>query len=354
MDIRQQVLDTPRALRETLEKGRPEYEALVRRVRWGDGPIFIVGSGASFLSALTGVYAFESLLGWPVMARPALEFQAYSASVMRLRSVFLAVSNSGETRETLDAAGAARARDAQVLALTNNPASALAAAADFVFLLRAGEASKPGLQTVLAQQAALGFLALVAARVLKRHHRQLDVLEEEFTKLPATVELIRTQLADATNALARELKSVAHLWIVGGGFYHPVALHGARLLRKFAGMQADGVDAAGAGNDFSYPGGEGSAVLFLSGSACRVKKETHARAQQAKKAGVKVLAVTDANDRELANASTLTLMLPSSTEMVGSTLALALLELVAYPLVHNSRSRPEERGVAADDGHRPA
>src|SRR5271157_4258874 len=121
MDVKQQIFDTPRALRETIEKGRPEYEALVRRVRWGDGPIFIVGSGASFLSAWTGVYAFESLLGWPVMARPALEFQAYSASVMRLRSVFLAVSNSGETRETLDAVRAARARDAQVLALTNNP-----------------------------------------------------------------------------------------------------------------------------------------------------------------------------------------------------------------------------------------
>ena len=252
MDIKQQIHDTPRALRETLEKAKLDYDSLVRRVRWGEGPIFIVGNGASFYSALAGVYAFESLLGWPVIARPALEFAAYSAPIIKARSVFLAVSNSGESRETLYAVRVARDHGAQVLALTNNPASALAAAADLVFLLRAGEASRAGLQTILAQQAALSFLALVTARALKRHHRQLDALEDEFTKLPASIELIQTQLLDAARALANEIKDLSHLWIMGGGSYHPAALHGASLLRA-ASIPAVGVDAAGPDSGLSHP-----------------------------------------------------------------------------------------------------
>ena len=346
MDIRQQILDTPQALRETLEKGRPEYEALVRRVRWGEVPIYMAGSGSSFVGALTGVYAFEGLLGWPVVARPALDFALYSGSVLRPRSVFLAVSNSGETHETLEAARTARGRGAEVLALTNNPTSALAALADFVFLLRAGEASKPGVQTVLCQQAALGFMSLMAARVLKRHHHQLDVLEQEFARLPANVELIRAQLSDAVRALAAELRGVSNVWIVGGGFYHPVALQAALLFREVAPMRADGFDAAGPHRGFLPSSDNGLAVLFPSGSACRLKKEIHAQAQQARRAGVKILAVTDANDRELANASTLAVMLPGLTEMVGSTLALALLQSVACHLASDSRSLPERRKPA--------
>ena len=68
-DVRRQFLDLPRALREILEKGRPEWEELVRRARWGELPVYMVGCGASFAVGLAGAYAFESLLGWPVVVR---------------------------------------------------------------------------------------------------------------------------------------------------------------------------------------------------------------------------------------------------------------------------------------------
>lgn len=341
MDLRQQILDTPRALRDTIEKGRPEFEALVRRVRWGDGPVFMVGGGTSFLSALTGVHAFESLLGWPVIARPAPEFAVYSSAALRQRSVVLAVSNSGETRETLEAVRAARARGAVVLALTNNSSSALAAMADLVFLVRAGEASRPGLPAVLCQQAALGLMGLVAAQVLKRHHRQLDVLQEEFANLPANVERIRTQLSDAVRALAAELRVSSSVVVMGGGFYHPTALLAANLLGETSRLCAQGLNAAESAAHFFQSGQKGSAVLFVSGSACRLKRRVHEHAQQAKRDGMNILAVTDGNDRELADAARLAVMLPAMTEMVGSILALALLQSAAYSLVHDVHPLPE-------------
>jgi glutamine---fructose-6-phosphate transaminase (isomerizing) len=343
MDFRQQILDSPRALRETLEKGRAEYESLVRRVPWGDGPIFMVGAGSSYFATLTGAHAFESLLGWPVIARASSDFEAYAVPVLRPRSVVLVLSNSGETVATLEAARAARSRKAVVLALTNIPASSLAAMADLVFLLRTGEPAVAGIQAALCQQAALSYISLVAAKTLKRHHDQLDVLEDEFAKLPPHVEWIHVQLSDAVRALASEMKDVTSLAVVGGGFYHPVALQAALLLKDVSQLPAQGFDPDGF-HDAAIPSAWGdSALLVLSGSHCRVKKKIHAFAAQAKKGGAKTLSITDANDRELQESSTLSLLLPELTEVVGSTLALALVQSVAGQMMAGEPSGLQRR-----------
>lgn len=348
MDLHQQVLSGPRCLRETMEKGRPEFEAIVRRVRWGDGPLFVVGSGPSYFAALTCVYAFEGLVGFPVIARRAADFEAYAASVLRPRSVVLALSNSGETTATLDAARAARARGAVVLAMTNNPASTLAQAADLVFNLRAGETTETLLSTNLCQQAATGFLALVAAQVLKRHHHHLEVLEDEFAKLPGHVERIQTHLQDAVQAIAAELKNLALLSIVGGGFYHPIALQAARLLNENSRLHTEGMEEGAFRATALVPGGAADAVLFFSGTHCRVKKRMHAISGKAKEAAMMVYSVTDANDRPLQETSTLSLLLPELTEMVGATLTLALMQsLTEYASRHAQRG-PRARTTGSE------
>jgi glucosamine 6-phosphate synthetase-like amidotransferase/phosphosugar isomerase protein len=76
LEARQHFTNLPRTLRETLEKGRPQWEEVVRRTRWGAVPIHIVGSGVSFAAGLAGALAFESLLGWPAVVRTPEEFLA--------------------------------------------------------------------------------------------------------------------------------------------------------------------------------------------------------------------------------------------------------------------------------------
>lgn len=348
MDLHQQVLSGPRDLRDTLEKGRPEFEAMVRRVRWGDGPLFVVGTGASYFAALTGVYAFEGLVGLPVIARRAADFEAYEVSVLRQRSLVLALSSSGETSATLDAARAARTRGAVVLAMTNNPASTLAQTADLVVLLRAGETTETLLSTHLCQQAALGYLALVAAQVLKRHHHHLDVLEEEFAKLPGHVERIQTHLQDAVHALAAEMKDLIALSVVGGGFYHPIALQAARLLKQNSGLRAEGMEEGAFRAEAPIPGAAAGAVLFLSGSHCRVKKRMQAISGEAQKAGMKTFSVTDANDRQLQETSSLSLLLPELTEMTGSTLTLALVQSLAEHGSRHAKREPRARRMGSE------
>ena len=329
MDIRQEILDIPRALRETLEKGRPEYEALVRRTRWADGPIYVLGSGAAQRVGLTGTYAFESLLGWPVIARSASDFATYSLSVLRPRSVVLAVSKSGESAETLETARAARARGAVLLGLTNNPTSSLAALADGVFLIRAGAEPWPEIKTCVCLHAAISYIGLVAAQTLKRHHPLLDGLEEEFATLPGHAEWVLTQLADAVRSFASALKVFRRLCVVGGGFYHPVALQCARLLRQLAGIHTEGLAPVEPDTSLETMDRE-VGIIFLSGSRCRASKKVRELAAAMRKAAGNIFSVTDGNDRELVDRSMLAVLLPTLSEMVGSVLTLVLLGWVAY------------------------
>lgn len=348
MDLKQEILDTPRALREMLEKGRPEYEALVRKTRWGDGPIYVIGGGASAPLGVTAAYAFEGLLGWPVVTRPAKVFATYGVALLRPRSILLVLSESEaeESEATLETARLARSLGATVLALTHDPVSPLAQMADGVFLLRLGEEAGAGVKALISAQTALGYISFVAARTLKRHHPQLDVLEQEFEKLPGHVEWVLSQMPDAVRSLASELKGLPRLRLVGAGFYHAAALAGALLMTRLAGLEAEGFESSEF-RSVVLPGLEREAgVAFLSGSRCRLKREVHRAAAQARIAAARIISVTDGNDRELADRSTLAVLLPILTEMVGSTLALTLLAWVAAQVAREqgrNSSRPNAK-----------
>ncbi len=327
MDLRQEVFDTPRALRETLEKGRPEFEELVRRTRWGDGPLFLTGSGASYLTARAGVYAFETLVGWPVVARPAQDLALYGLPLLKPRSVLLAISRSGETASTLEVARAARTQGAHLLALTHQPAGSLAGIAEGVFLARGGEGADAGVQQTFLQHAALSYLGLLAARVLKRHHPQLEALEEDFAKLPERLEWVLAQLGDAMTTLAEALRRFASVQVVGGGFYHSTALEAARVLGEVAHLPAQGCSVEEFLDPSAAPAGEPGAVLLVSGSRCRARKAVQQAAERAGRA--RLFALTDSNDHDLAGAATLAALLPLFSEPAGALMALGFLQAMA-------------------------
>ena len=324
----QESFRASKALEETLAQGRPEFEALIRRTDWGEGPVYMVGSGTSHLVGVAGAYALESLAGWPVVARSSLDFAAYAVAAVPRRSVVVAISRAGERRETLEAARAARSRGAQLLALTAAPESTLAKTADGVFLVRGGVAASAASPTVdlLCRHAAVGYLSLVAARTLKKPSRQLETLEQEFEKLPAQVEWVLTQLEGAAGMFASQLKDATEINVIGGGFYRAVAMLWALELGRVRGKRTVVRDP----EDFGPPSGEsGAAYVFLSSSRSRMRTRVQECVGLAQGSGAKVLALTDTNDRELADRASLALLLPTASELAGSTLALALLQRVA-------------------------
>ncbi len=327
-------------------KGRPQYDALVRHAAWGERPVFIIGAGSSCWAGLTGAYAFESLLGLPVVVRTPGVFSAYTLSALTFRSLLIAISPSGESEKTLEAAQRAKDRGAIVWAVTTNPMSRLGKLADGVAPMYLHEAAADGIQSAFCQHAAMLFLALAAARALKRRVPLLEAQETELEKLPENIERVQNQFTDAARALAGELRSLPRVVLIGGGLYHPVALQAAYHLEVLAGLPVAGYELLHF-RDVLFPLLQsGTGVLMLSGSRFHLKAEALQAARDAgEKVGGKLFAITDSNDRELSGSATLSVLLPTLTEPAGALLALAFLDCLTHHAAGNSpnafsRSRP--------------
>jgi fructoselysine-6-P-deglycase FrlB-like protein len=337
MDYRRELYELPGALRETLEKGGPEYDRVVRQTRWGDGPVYLVGSGGAYPAALAGACAIEALVGIPAQARTAKDFQAYSISVLRPRAILLVIAPSGESADTLEVAHSAKSRGATVLALTSNAENELSKLADGVFLVRSGDAPTGLLRADICRLTAATYVGFVAGRALKRPYSYLHDLQEEFQKLPDHVEWGLTQISEAIRAFASELRSATRIDVTGGGFYHPAAWHTAAALRKLTGIDTHPWNALSPETPQGGSREVGSITLLLSGSRCRGKKHIHTLAESEKRAGRRLLAITDKNDPELSRRSALALLMPVLCEEVGSILSLSVLDWVACHVGRESR-----------------
>ncbi len=350
MDAKMEIVDLPRTLAETLEKGRPEYEDLLRRTRWGEGPIYLLGNGTSWHASLTGVHAFETLPGWPAVARSPAAFAAYSMSLLRPGIVVIAISPADDSSAMLEVARATRARGATLLVLTNKPESTLARMGGGVLRLRT---DSEGSGNAVCEQAVTSYLALAAARIFKKHQPPFDVLEEEFRKLPAQIEWVLHQMSDAVSSFASELAAFRRVIVLGGGFYYPSALQAEHLFREL-GSGAQALDPTEFGDRSLHLLDRDSVVLAVSGSRCRVKKSLQEVLRRISNSGVNVLSITDSNDRELIDLSALAVLVPHLTEMIGAVVASALIHCVAYQMACHIRAtgsgEPRARKVLKKPG----
>jgi DNA-binding MurR/RpiR family transcriptional regulator len=337
---RQQIQEIPGALRLTLEKAHAEFGAVVRKVRWGDGPVYICGAGDCAALAQAAAYGFELFPGWPVIARPVQVFQTYALSLLRPRSILVIISAEGEWPEAQELVHTAHQRGCTVVALANHPESPLAKLSDYVLLTRAeGATASPTVAVCL--HLALNFLALETARTLKRPDARWDLIEKDFDLLPDKIEWAFTQLTSVVRAAAEELVGFTRIQIVGGGFYHYPAWRAARQLQALAVLNVKAVEATEfmeAPAQFATPNG---AVLLLSGSHSKIKKLLHRCAFEARANGSRVFSLTDSNDRDLAESSHLGVLVPLLLEPPGSTLTLFMLEWLAMET--RRRAEPLEK-----------
>ncbi len=328
MTTRQQIQEIPGALRMTLEKARAEYGAIVRRIRWGDGPLLTCGAGECAALGLAAGYAFETFPGWPVVARPVEVFLNYGLSLLRPRSVLAMVFAAGEWPAGQELARAALERGTTVVALTNTPDSPLGKLADFVFPVpAAGDAESPAV--TVGMHAALNLLAFETMRVLKKPQPWWQPMEREFAQLPEKLEWVFTQLPSVVRSLAAEIVRLPRLRMVGGGFYHFPAWRAARRMQILAGLPAEALEATDFESGVTHFARPGDTLLFLSGSHAKMKKLLHCLAAQARTNGARVLSLTDSNDRDLAEGSDLGILVPEFLEAPASTLALFMLEWLA-------------------------
>ena len=205
--------------------------------------VFVVACGTAYHSGLIAKYAIEHWTRVPVEVEMASEFR-YRDPVLDRDTLVVAISQSGETMDTLEAIRHAREQKARVLAVCNTNGAQIPRESDAVLYTRAGpEIGVASTKTFLAQVAAtqLVGLALAAAKGTKYG----DEIAREFAALEAMPELIRQTLdvVEPVRELARDIAGSKAVLFLGRHVGYPVALEGALKLKELAYMHAEGFPA---------------------------------------------------------------------------------------------------------------
>jgi glucosamine--fructose-6-phosphate aminotransferase (isomerizing) len=205
--------------------------------------VFVVGCGSAYHSGLIAKYAIEHWTRLPVEVEIASEFR-YRDPVLDRDTLVVAISQSGETADTLEAVRHARAQKAKVLAICNTNGSTIPRESDAVLYTHAGpEVAVASTKAVLTQIAASYLVGLALAQVQGKKYE--DEVAREFQALEAMPELIAATIAamDPVRALAGELAAAKAVLFLGRHVGYPVALEGALKLKELAYMHAEGFPA---------------------------------------------------------------------------------------------------------------
>ena len=205
--------------------------------------IVITACGTSWHAALIGEYMLEELAGVPVEVEYASEFR-YRSPVIESGTLVLAISQSGETADTLAALREARNRGAPTMGIVNVVGSSIARETDFGIYLHAGpEIGVASTKAFTSQIAALALFTLYLGR-----RRNLSILQgrkfvSALRELPAQV--ARTlELEPLTRELAEQYGGAQNFLYLGRGYQFPVALEGALKLKEVSYIHAEGYPAA--------------------------------------------------------------------------------------------------------------
>ncbi|MCF7976253.1 MAG: glutamine--fructose-6-phosphate transaminase (isomerizing) [Phycisphaerae bacterium] len=199
--------------------------------------------GTAFHACLVGEFLMEHLARIPTEAEYASEFR-YRNPIIEDRETVVAISQSGETLDTLSAIEEAKRRGANVLGIVNSVGSSIARTTDAGVYLHVGP--EIGVASTKAFTGQVTVLTMLAIELGRRRHISSDLADyyvDELTKIPDKIETIL--------ASSQHIKSIAQAnidqdnWLfLGRGFNYPVALEGALKLKEISYIHAEGLPAA--------------------------------------------------------------------------------------------------------------
>ncbi len=219
--------------------GLKGWEDTLDRIR----RIVITACGTSWHAGLIGEYMLEEMTGIPVKVEYASEFR-YKSPVVDPEVLVLAISQSGETADTLAALKEAKQRGAVTMGIVNTVGSSIARFTDFGVYLHAGpEIGVASTKAFTSQIVALALFALYMGR--RRHVSILTGRElvRDLSELPSKVEEVLAA-SGTIRKLAEAYKDAPNFLYLGRGYQFPVALEGALKLKEVSYIHAEGYPAA--------------------------------------------------------------------------------------------------------------
>jgi glutamine---fructose-6-phosphate transaminase (isomerizing) len=205
--------------------------------------VFVVACGTAYHAGLIGKQVIEHWTRVPVEVEMASEFR-YRDPVLDRQTLVVAISQSGETADTLEAVRHARQQGAKVLAICNTNGAQIPRESDAVLYTHAGpEIGVAATKTFVAQVAAVQIVGLALAQA--RGTKYGDEITREFEALAAIPDQIARALAnlEPVREIAREIARSKAVLFLGRHVGYPVALEGALKLKELAYMHAEGFPA---------------------------------------------------------------------------------------------------------------
>jgi glucosamine--fructose-6-phosphate aminotransferase (isomerizing) len=330
-----EIHEQPAAIRDTLAGRVIDGRLTLDELRISDDvlrevtKVFVVACGTAFHSGLVAKYAIEHWTRLPVEIEIASEFR-YRDPVLGPDTLTLAVSQSGETIDTLEAARHARRQGSQVIAVTNTVGSSLAREADGVLYTHAGpEICVAATKTFATQMVSQYLVALYLAQVRgTMFPEEIGEVLERMDELPAAVERA-IGLDGRCRELAAELKDEPTWLFIGRHTGYPAAMEGALKLKELSYLHAEGFAAGELKHGPIALIEEGVPVVAVA-TTCHVYPKMLSNIQEVRARGARVVAIATAGDRQVGELVDDVLEVPETPELLAPVTVTVPLQLLAY------------------------
>jgi glutamine---fructose-6-phosphate transaminase (isomerizing) len=294
--------------------------------------LVIVSCGTSYLAGLLGRYLLENLTRWSVEVELASEFR-YRKMNLRPGTAVLAISQSGETADTLAALREAKRKDALVLGLVNVVGSSIARETHAGVYNHAGpEISVASTKAFLSQVTVLALMGLMVGRQQDLSFADGQVLLEHLERIPAQAEAI-LKSSERVLAVAEKYAKFNHFFYLGRKYNYPVALEGALKLKEISYIHSEGYAAGEMKHgpialiDPEFP-----CVCILPKDSSYEKMSSNLQEIRARRAPVIVIA--SESDQEIDRLADDVIRVPETLELLTPLLTVLPLQLFAYHMAN--------------------
>jgi glutamine---fructose-6-phosphate transaminase (isomerizing) len=290
--------------------------------------VVLVGCGTSLHAGLVGEYAFEDLADIHAEVQQAAEFR-YRNPILGGRDLVVAISQSGETADTLAAVREASQKGAFVMSLCNVVGSTIARETGRGVYLHAGpEISVASTKAFTCQVAVLLMMALKLGRGRRYSREEGSHLAREIERIPELVSEV-IACSDQIASVAAGLTKQQHAFFIGRGPMFPVALEGALKLKEISYIHAEGYHAAELKHGPIALLEKDTPVIAI---ACDIpgKEKTLGNVEECRARGARILGLVTRGDTAAAACMDASIEIPPCHPLVATIPAVVALQLLAY------------------------
>jgi glucosamine--fructose-6-phosphate aminotransferase (isomerizing) len=290
--------------------------------------LIITACGTAFHAGLVGEFLFEQMARIPTETEYASEFR-YRNPIIEDGTIVIAISQSGETADTLAAVEGAKERGATVLGIVNVVGSSIARATDAGIYLHAGP--EIGVASTKAFTAQVAVLTMLAVELSRRRHISTDEATryvKELATIPDKISRILEQ-SDHIKTIAEANIDKNNWLFLGRGVNYPVALEGALKLKEISYIHAEGLPAAEMKHGPIALIVDGMPAVFVATSGPQYEKIIGNICEVRARKGKTIIVATEGNDHIKQYADFL-ITVPDAPELLQPMLTVVPLQLMAY------------------------